>query len=154
MDEKILILSVSAASMGVLHTILGPDHYLPFIVIEDFNGDNEPEIILVQLHDTSSPYCTINVLDKDLELINSFRIDGIVRSLEDIGDKENTILVATSQDGKYYAQLFDMQNGVMLWSSPPLLGEVSIDSLHVFQKPGSPKKQLVIGTTKAIYLTR
>lgn len=33
MDEKILILSVSAASYGVLHTIIGPDHYLPFIVM-------------------------------------------------------------------------------------------------------------------------
>ena len=33
MDEKILILSVSAASYGVLHTIIGPDHYLPFIVL-------------------------------------------------------------------------------------------------------------------------
>jgi sulfite exporter TauE/SafE len=33
MDEKILILSVSAASLGVLHTLVGPDHYLPFIVM-------------------------------------------------------------------------------------------------------------------------
>lgn len=33
MDEKILVLSVSAASYGVLHTLIGPDHYLPFIVM-------------------------------------------------------------------------------------------------------------------------
>lgn len=33
MDEKILVLSLSAASLGVLHTLVGPDHYLPFIVM-------------------------------------------------------------------------------------------------------------------------
>ena len=33
MDEKILVLSVSAASFGVIHTLIGPDHYIPFIVM-------------------------------------------------------------------------------------------------------------------------
>ncbi len=33
MDEKIFVLSVSAATYGVLHTLIGPDHYLPFIVM-------------------------------------------------------------------------------------------------------------------------
>ncbi len=33
MDDKILILSLSAATYGVLHTLIGPDHYLPFIVM-------------------------------------------------------------------------------------------------------------------------
>jgi nickel/cobalt exporter len=33
MDDKILVLSISAASIGVIHTIIGPDHYLPFIVM-------------------------------------------------------------------------------------------------------------------------
>ncbi|WP_372776505.1 sulfite exporter TauE/SafE family protein [Mangrovibacterium sp.] len=32
MDE-LLLLSVTAFSLGFIHTILGPDHYLPFIVI-------------------------------------------------------------------------------------------------------------------------
>jgi ABC-type nickel/cobalt efflux system permease component RcnA len=33
MSEEILILSATAASLGFFHTILGPDHYLPFIVM-------------------------------------------------------------------------------------------------------------------------
>ena len=33
MSDKILILSITAASMGFIHTVLGPDHYLPFIVM-------------------------------------------------------------------------------------------------------------------------
>lgn len=33
MSKEIAILSLTAASIGVLHTLLGPDHYLPFIVM-------------------------------------------------------------------------------------------------------------------------
>lgn len=33
MNEQILILSITAASAGFIHTVLGPDHYLPFIVM-------------------------------------------------------------------------------------------------------------------------
>jgi nickel/cobalt transporter (NicO) family protein len=33
MDQTITLLSVTAITLGFLHTLLGPDHYLPFIVI-------------------------------------------------------------------------------------------------------------------------
>jgi sulfite exporter TauE/SafE len=33
MDNSIAILSATAISIGFLHTLLGPDHYLPFIVM-------------------------------------------------------------------------------------------------------------------------
>ena len=33
MSEEIIILSITAASLGFLHTLFGPDHYLPFIVM-------------------------------------------------------------------------------------------------------------------------
>ena len=33
MNSSIALLSVTAVSLGFLHTILGPDHYLPFIVL-------------------------------------------------------------------------------------------------------------------------
>ena len=33
MNEEILILMATAASIGFFHTLLGPDHYLPFIVM-------------------------------------------------------------------------------------------------------------------------
>jgi sulfite exporter TauE/SafE len=33
MDNSITLLSVTAISLGFFHTLLGPDHYLPFIVI-------------------------------------------------------------------------------------------------------------------------
>jgi nickel/cobalt exporter len=33
MNDSIALLSVTAISIGFLHTLLGPDHYLPFIVL-------------------------------------------------------------------------------------------------------------------------
>jgi sulfite exporter TauE/SafE len=33
MSKELLILTITAASMGFFHTLLGPDHYLPFIVM-------------------------------------------------------------------------------------------------------------------------
>jgi sulfite exporter TauE/SafE len=33
MNESILLLGATAASIGFVHTLLGPDHYLPFIVM-------------------------------------------------------------------------------------------------------------------------
>jgi sulfite exporter TauE/SafE len=35
MDSSIALLSVTAISLGFVHTILGPDHYLPFIVLSE-----------------------------------------------------------------------------------------------------------------------
>src|SRR4030065_2875937 len=35
MNDSIALLSVTAVSIGFLHTILGPDHYLPFIVLSE-----------------------------------------------------------------------------------------------------------------------
>ena len=33
MSQELAVLSVTAASIGLLHTLFGPDHYLPFIVM-------------------------------------------------------------------------------------------------------------------------
>ncbi|HOO98443.1 MAG TPA: sulfite exporter TauE/SafE family protein [Bacteroidales bacterium] len=35
MDNSIALLSATALSLGFVHTILGPDHYLPFIVLSE-----------------------------------------------------------------------------------------------------------------------
>ncbi|MFN8240815.1 MAG: sulfite exporter TauE/SafE family protein [Bacteroidales bacterium] len=38
MENSIILLSATAVSIGFLHTILGPDHYLPFIVLSQAKG--------------------------------------------------------------------------------------------------------------------
>lgn len=35
MDNSLLILSATAVSLGFFHTLFGPDHYLPFIVLSE-----------------------------------------------------------------------------------------------------------------------
>jgi len=35
MDNSIMLLSLTAVSIGFIHTLLGPDHYLPFIVLSE-----------------------------------------------------------------------------------------------------------------------
>ncbi len=40
MDNSIALLSVTAVSLGFLHTLLGPDHYLPFIVLSQAKNWN------------------------------------------------------------------------------------------------------------------
>jgi nickel/cobalt transporter (NicO) family protein len=35
MDNSLTLLSVTAVSLGFIHTVLGPDHYLPFIVLSE-----------------------------------------------------------------------------------------------------------------------
>ena len=35
MDNSLTLLSVTAVSIGFVHTLLGPDHYLPFIVLSE-----------------------------------------------------------------------------------------------------------------------
>ena len=32
-DREIWMLAGTAATLGLVHTVIGPDHYLPFIVI-------------------------------------------------------------------------------------------------------------------------
>lgn len=38
MNDSIVVLTATAASVGFLHTLLGPDHYLPFIVMRRARG--------------------------------------------------------------------------------------------------------------------
>ncbi len=33
MSHELVILTITAASVGLIHTLIGPDHYLPFIVL-------------------------------------------------------------------------------------------------------------------------
>lgn len=45
--NEILLLSLTAASLGFIHTALGPDHYLPFIVLSRARKWNVPKTMLI-----------------------------------------------------------------------------------------------------------
>ncbi|MEN8194224.1 MAG: sulfite exporter TauE/SafE family protein [Bacteroidota bacterium] len=47
MDSQILVLAGAAASIGVIHTALGPDHYIPFIALSKSQNWSKLKTILV-----------------------------------------------------------------------------------------------------------
>ena len=49
MNQEILMLSVTAASIGFLHTLMGPDHYLPFIMMSKSGQWSLPKTMWVTL---------------------------------------------------------------------------------------------------------
>lgn len=38
MDQELMVIAATAASLGFIHTLIGPDHYLPFIVMARARG--------------------------------------------------------------------------------------------------------------------
>jgi nickel/cobalt transporter (NicO) family protein len=47
MDNSILLISITALSVGFLHTVLGPDHYLPFIVLSQAKNWSAKKTMLI-----------------------------------------------------------------------------------------------------------
>lgn len=47
MNQEIIILYISAASIGFFHTLFGPDHYLPFIVMSKARKWSMPKTVWI-----------------------------------------------------------------------------------------------------------
>jgi nickel/cobalt transporter (NicO) family protein len=47
MNNSIAILSITAVSIGFIHTILGPDHYLPFVVLSQAKKWNMRKTMII-----------------------------------------------------------------------------------------------------------
>jgi ABC-type nickel/cobalt efflux system permease component RcnA len=45
--SELTVLTVTAASIGVGHTLLGPDHYLPFVVLARARGWSKAKTVLI-----------------------------------------------------------------------------------------------------------
>jgi len=46
-EKDIWVLASTAATLGLVHTLIGPDHYLPFIVISRARGWSLPKTLLI-----------------------------------------------------------------------------------------------------------
>ena len=49
MSAQLVALALTAASLGVLHTLLGPDHYLPFVMMGRAGRWSRAKTVLVTL---------------------------------------------------------------------------------------------------------
>jgi nickel/cobalt exporter len=47
MNHSLLVIAGTAATIGFVHTLIGPDHYLPFIVISRARGWKLPKTLLI-----------------------------------------------------------------------------------------------------------
>ncbi|MCW4043142.1 MAG: hypothetical protein NWE90_05410, partial [Candidatus Bathyarchaeota archaeon] len=47
LTSGILVIAGTAATIGFVHTVLGPDHYLPFIVISRARNWSLPKTLLI-----------------------------------------------------------------------------------------------------------
>lgn len=85
MNQEILALSLTAAAIGFIHTLLGPDHYLPFVAMSQARGWSRFRTISLTIicgtgHVASSVVLgllgvTLGVAIGSLEAIESFRGD-------------------------------------------------------------------------------
>ena len=49
MNEELTILIITAASIGFFHTLLGPDHYLPFVAISKVRNWSQSKTLLLTI---------------------------------------------------------------------------------------------------------
>lgn len=49
MSEELILLTITAASIGFVHTLIGPDHYLPFIVMSKAGNWSRFKTIMITL---------------------------------------------------------------------------------------------------------
>jgi len=49
MNEELTILLITAASIGFFHTLLGPDHYLPFVAISKARDWSQTKTLLLTI---------------------------------------------------------------------------------------------------------
>ena len=49
MEKEIMVLCITAASIGFFHTIFGPDHYVPFIVMSRARKWSHVKTILITI---------------------------------------------------------------------------------------------------------
>lgn len=126
----------------------------PSVLLLDLDEDDKPEIFLPYLYSSSSESENLQVLNANLDVMESFSVNGSIVALAASGEKDKTLLFATSDSDGNRIGLFDLANNITLWKSPSLLGTVSKRSLHVVRDPETSKKQLILGTQDAMYTTQ
>ncbi|MES1190123.1 MAG: FG-GAP-like repeat-containing protein [Steroidobacter sp.] len=130
------------------------------LLVADANGDGKPEIYVLGVDSIYQTGTTIYQLDNNLILLNSYAAQGATAIfLEQSAFLRKNLIVATA-DTSYGSvvpsvlKIVDPSSGSLVWTSPPLLGNVSAHSLSFNDLNSDGNLKMAIGTTVGMYLTQ
>jgi len=132
------------------------------LLVADTNGDGKPEIYVLAGNGFGATSSTVYQFDHTLASLNSFTVpaaSGLY--LEQSAFARKNLVVATTGSALWpdtgspsLLQVVDPSNGALVWMSPPLVGNVSLNSLGFYDLNGDGKLKIAFGTATGMYLTQ
>lgn len=142
--------------LGMLIDVIGGNH----LAIGDLDQDGRPEIIITTLNTAyDTPVYIYDSLTFDLK--SQYRLSVPVSELAVPPDGSGNLLIGTSKNSfnssfETSVKLItvDGMTGTIIWSSPPLLGDIVPNSLSFADINNDGAQELIFGTTRAMYITQ
>ena len=135
-----------------------PSQQILDAIVSDLDGDGVNDVILmIQLGSGPDYRVEVQRLDLALGFIDAFVYPETAYAMaaawpEGPGRKSLMFGIGDSQSGPAHITAVDTVLGAELWRSPPLLGPISRNSMHVVSIGGT--KRISIGTEAGMYLTQ
>ncbi len=131
------------------------------LLVADTDGDAKAEIYVLK---SANGATTVYRFNGALAPLSDFSFGGAsVASpdhlyLEDSAFARKNLLITVSQDGAAVGvipqiEAVDAVSGAVVWKSPPLRGDVQLDSLNFYDLYGNGKREIVFGTNFGMYVT-
>ena len=132
------------------------------LAVGDLNGDSNAEIaISLHSYNIATEY-NLLVMNHQLDIVSRFLLDGRLQSIEveDLGTSRKNLLIALQPSFNSHITestnllLVDPFSGREIWRSPYILGVPQNNSLNVTDITQDGSYELLMGTSKAMYVTR
>ena len=128
------------------------------LLVADTNGDGKPEIYVLAGSNITGG-TTVYQLDNTLKPLNSYVVSGATSIyLEQSTFGRKNLVVATSGSAPAaptsVLQILDPSTGTLIWTSPPLIGGVSANSLAFYDLNADGMLEMTFGTDMGMYLTQ
>jgi hypothetical protein len=132
------------------------------LLVADTDGDGKAEIYVLK---SANGATTVYRFNGALAPLSNFSFGGAsVASpdhlyLEDSAFARKNLLITVSQEGATVGvipqiEAVDAVSGAVVWKSPPLRGDVQLDSLNFYDLDGNGKREIVFGTNFGMYVTQ
>jgi len=157
---KVFTFNGSTVTQAASYSIEGGSDLL----VADTDGDGKADIYVLQTI-FSTNIITLQRFNGALALLGGFPVDSLSTSntdrlyVEESGFGRKNLLVTLGAAGYGSAlnsriEAVDPLSGATIWKSPPLRGDVSLDSLNFYDLYGDGKREIVFGTRSGMYITQ